>query len=354
MAKVVVAMSGGVDSSVAAALLVEQGFEVTGMMLRLWSEPGSESVNRCCTPDSMNLARRVAAKLGIPFYAVDVQEKFRAVVVQSFIDGYARGITPNPCILCNREIRWGFLWDRAQAFGADYFATGHYARVDKDESGRATLLRGLDRGKDQSYVLSVLTPDQLAHTLLPIGAYQKIEIREMARKYGFSAADKPDSQDLCFLGAQDYRQFLSRYAPDTARHGQIVDRQGRILGEHVGLAFYTIGQRKGIRIAAPEPYYVLEKDLANNSLIVGHLEDLGQSNLEAADVNWVSGEAPAGPFRAEIKIRYRAREAAGIVTPFDSGRVSIVFDDPQRDITAGQRVVFFQGENCLGGGTILG
>ncbi len=353
MPKVVVAMSGGVDSSVAAALLVEQGYLVTGMMLRLWSEPGSEDSNRCCTPDAMALARRVAAKLGIPFYAVDAQEPFRARVVQAFLDGYAAGQTPNPCTVCNREIRWGLLLDRARALGAEYLATGHYARVQRGEDGSASLLRGLDRNKDQSYVLSVLNQEQLSHTLLPIGAFDKPYIREIARQHNFPVADRPDSQDLCFLAGGDYRAFLQRHVPQVAQPGSIVDRQGQVLGEHQGLAFYTIGQRKGIRIPAPEPYYVVAKDLDANRLVVGRVEELGQSELSAAGVNWNSGTAPTGPFVADVKIRYRAREATATVTPLGETRARVVFEEPLRDITPGQRVVFYQGEICLGGGMIL-
>jgi tRNA-uridine 2-sulfurtransferase len=352
--KVVVAMSGGVDSSVAAALLVEQGYQVTGMMLRLWSEPGSEESNRCCTPDAMALARRVAAKLGIPFYAVDAQQRFRDVVVQSFLDGYARGLTPNPCIFCNREIRWGILMDRARAMGAEYMATGHYARISVIDSGQVSLLRGEDPAKDQSYVLSVLSQEQLRHTKLPIGEYTKPQIREIARRYNFPVADRPDSQDLCFLAGQDYRQFLGRYIPEAVRPGHIINRQGMVLGEHDGLAFYTIGQRKGIRISASQPLYVIEKDRSSNSLVVGTLDELGQSSLEAQHVNWISGDPPLEPVRAEIKIRYHAKDALGMVTPQEDNCAAVSFDQPLRDITAGQRVVFYQGETCLGGGTIQG
>ncbi len=351
-AKVVVAMSGGVDSSVAAALLVEQGYSVTGMMLRLWSEPGKEESNRCCTPDAMALARRVAAKLGIPFYAVDVQEPFYEQVVQSFLDGYAQGITPNPCILCNRQIRWGALMDRALAVGADFLATGHYARIQPAPDGHMQLLRGVDANKDQSYVLSVLTNAQLSRTLLPVGAYDKPHIREIARRYGFLAADRPDSQDLCFLAGGDYRAFLSRHLPAVVRPGQIINRQGQVLGEHQGLAFYTIGQRKGIRVAAPQPYYVIEKDMSRNVLVVGTLDELGQTGLLAVDANWTGGRPPAPDTPVTVKIRYRAREVPARVTPLGADTFKVAFSTPLRDITPGQRVVLYQGDLCLGGGTI--
>ncbi len=349
---IVVAMSGGVDSSVAAALLVAQGYRVIGMMLRLWSEPGTEDENRCCTPDAMGLARRVAANLGIPFYAVDVRERFYEVVVQSFITTYEQGATPNPCILCNRDIRWGVLLERALAFGADYLATGHYARLSPGDGGAIRLLRGKDVAKDQSYVLSVLDQPRLRRTLLPLGEYTKPEVRELARRFNLPVASRADSQDLCFLAGRDYRGFLDHYAPQTTRPGRIVDRTGKIIGEHRGLAFYTIGQRKGLGLFAPEPLYVLEKDLANNVLVVGAETALGRRELLAADVNWIAGAPPEQPLLAQVKIRYKAVEAAAVVTPLPGGEARVVFENPLRDITPGQRVVFYNGEECLGGGTI--
>lgn len=353
MTDVVVAMSGGVDSSVAAALLKRQGYKVTGMMLRLWSEPGREDTNRCCTPDSMALARRVAAKLDIPFYVVDAKEIFRNMVVQFFIDEYARGVTPNPCLVCNRHVRWEFLLNHALALGTDYLATGHYVRIQKEEGGRMKLLRAVDYSKDQSYVLHVLTQEKLARALFPIGDYPKTEIRRLAATFGLPTASRPDSQDLCFLAGEDYREFLQRNAPQIVRAGSIVTRDGEILGEHRGLALYTIGQRKGLGISAPRPLYVLAKDATRNALIVGMEDELGQSELIAANVNWVSGRTPEGPFRAEVKIRYTAREAWAEVTPMDGGQAKVRFDEPQRDITPGQAAVFYNGEVLLGGGGIV-
>jgi tRNA-specific 2-thiouridylase len=351
MPKVIVAMSGGVDSSVAAALLQEQGHEVMGMMLRLWSEPGKEDSNRCCTPDSMAQARRVAAKLGIPFYVVDAKDVFHRTVVQYFLDGYARGETPNPCLVCNRQIRWTFLLEHALALGADFMATGHYVRLQRMEEG-AQLLRAVDRNKDQSYVLHVLTQEKLAKALFPVGDYPKPEIRQIAEKYGLPTASRKDSQDLCFLAGEDYRSFLQRNASAMLQPGRIITRDGRPLGEHNGLANYTIGQRKGLGIASPIPLYVLGKNAINNTLIVGTQEELGSSELTARDVNWVSGRAPSEPFRAEVKIRYTAKEAWARVTPLDGGQVRVQFDAPQRDITAGQAAVFYEGDRMLGGGII--
>ncbi|MFZ6027851.1 MAG: tRNA 2-thiouridine(34) synthase MnmA [Chloroflexota bacterium] len=351
MSRVVVAMSGGVDSSVAAALLQQQGYAVIGMMMRLWNEPGAADANRCCTPDAMALARRVAARLGIPFYAVDAQQVFRDTVVEYFLDGYARGETPNPCLACNRHIRWDFLLKHARAMGADYLATGHYARL-RAVDGKTQLLKGVDEKKDQSYVLSVLTQEKLAHALFPLGNYTKPQVRQLARDFGLPVAERSDSQDLCFLGNGDYRDFLLRHAPQVNEPGPILDRGGRRLGCHTGLAFYTIGQRKGLNIASSVPMYVLAKDTEQNALIVGDAHALGQDELVASQVNWLAGEAPAAQFRAGIKIRYKAAEAAGTVLLLDTTRAHVKFDEPLRDITPGQGVVFYEGEVCLGGGLI--
>jgi tRNA-specific 2-thiouridylase len=353
MPKVVVAMSGGVDSSAAAALLKEQGYDVIGMMLRLWSEPGREDSNRCCTPDSMAQARRVAAKLDIPFYVIDAKDVFRETVVQYFLDGYARGETPNPCLVCNRQIRWTFLLDHALALGADYLATGHYARVRRLENGQVQLLRAVDRNKDQSYILHILNQERLRHALFPVGEYTKPEIRQIAEKHGLPTASRKDSQDLCFLAGDDYRNFLQRNASDALKEGAIVTRGGDAIGVHHGLANYTIGQRKGLGVVSSVPLYVLGKDAAQNSLIVGAVEELGSNVLHTKDINWVSGEIPREPFRAEAKIRYTAREAQALITPLGEDQARVTFDEPQRDITAGQAAVYFHGELLIGGGIIV-
>lgn len=352
MTKAVVAMSGGVDSSVAAALLKEQGYEVIGMMLRLWSEPGKEESNRCCTPDSMAQARRVAALLDIPFYVIDAKDVFRETVVEYFLEGYARGETPNPCLVCNRKIRWTFLLDHALALGADFMATGHYARV-RNENGKVELLRAVDRNKDQSYVLHVLDQEKLKHALFPVGEFTKPEIRQIAEKHGLPTASRKDSQDLCFLAGEDYRNFLQRNAAEMLKPGEIVTRDGEAIGSHNGLANYTIGQRKGLGVASPVPLYVITKDAVRNTLIVGTQEQLGSTELTARDVNWVSGETPREPFRAEVKIRYTAKEAEAWVTPNGEEQAQVTFDAPQRDITAGQAAVFYQSDVVLGGGIIL-
>ena len=349
---VVVGMSGGVDSSVAAALLVKQGYPVTGVMLRLWSEPGEENANRCCTPDAMAQARRVAAQLGIPFYAIDAQTIFRQVVVQTFLDGYAGGVTPNPCLVCNRRIRWGFLLSYALSMNAHYLATGHYGRLRMAESGKIELVRSLDAQKDQSYVLSVLNQEQLSHTLLPLGEYTKPQVRQFARDFGLPVAERAESQDLCFLAGRNYRDFLQRYAPEVVQPGPIINRDGAEMGLHQGLAFYTIGQRKGLGIAAPEPLYVVGKEARQNALVVGTRRELGWQNLNAGQANWVSGLPPAGPFQAQVQIRYRAEAAPGKVIPVGAGEFSVEFDRPLRDITPGQSAVIYQDEICLGSGII--
>jgi tRNA-specific 2-thiouridylase len=350
--KVVVAMSGGVDSSVAAALLKQQGYDVTGMMLRLWSEPGKEESNRCCTPDSMAQARRVAGLLDIPFYVVDAKNVFRETVVQYFLDGYARGGTPNPCLLCNRKIRWRFLLDHALALGADFMATGHYVRRRTTDNGQHELLRSVDHLKDQSYVLHVLTQEQLKYALFPVGEYPKPEIRRLAAEFELPTASRADSQDLCFLAGEDYRNFLQRHIPEILTPGDIVTTEGKVVGKHNGLANYTIGQRKGLGVFSPDPLYVITKQASNNTLVIGTADELGFTELTAHDVNWISGEAPHEPFRAWVKIRYSAKEVEAWVSPMEENQVTVKFDHPVRDITAGQAAVFYQDELMLGGGII--
>lgn len=352
--RVVVAMSGGVDSSVAAALLLEQGYNVVGMMMRLWSEEtfGGGVHNRCCTPDQMADARRIAAKLGIPFYVLDTKEVFRNTIVEFFIDQHRQGVTPNPCLECNRHIRFNFLLQNALALDADYLATGHYARVSQDAAGRYVLKKGLDDLKDQSYVLSVLGQEQLKHALFPVGEYTKPQVREIAARFGLPTASKKDSQDLCFIGDNNYRRFLADYAPDIMQPGPIVRKNGDVLGQHSGLANYTIGQRKGLGVNSVEPLYVVAMNPYRNALVVGTADELGGTSLTAHRVNWVSGETPAEAFRAEVKIRYKAQPVPAWVEPLPDARICVQFDEPLRDITPGQGTVVYAGDTVLGGGII--
>lgn len=347
------AMSGGVDSSVAAALLKERGYDVIGMMLRLWSEPGLEDSNRCCTPESMALARRAAAVLDIPFYVIDAKDIFQRTVVQSFLDGYARGQTPNPCLTCNQQIRWGFLLEHAMSLGAEKMATGHYARLEQNASGSMRLLRAVDRQKDQSYVLHVLNQDQMQRAMFPLGQWLKPEVRKLAEKHGLPTAERRDSQDLCFLAGGDYRDFLRRHAPEMLTPGAIENVEGNIVGDHDGLAAYTIGQRKGLHLHSAIPMYVIRKETMNNRLVVGAREQLGTDSLAAEDVHWLSGVGMSGPFRAEVKTRYTAAEQPAVVTPIEDGRtVHIDFETRQRDITPGQAAVLYVDQEVVGGGII--
>jgi len=355
MPTVVLAMSGGVDSSVAAALLVEQGYNVIGMMLRLWAEVGCgvESTNRCCTPQAVEDARAVADQLGIPFYLLNVEEPFKQHVVDYFVDAYVHGLTPNPCLECNRHIRLGVLYRHARALGADYLATGHYARVRRTEDGAFQLLKGVDKAKDQSYVLYMVSQDHLAHLLFPVGDFTKAQVREMARKRGLPTASRGESQDLCFVFDGDYRRFLKQWANGAVQPGPIMRRDGTVIGTHRGLPFYTIGQRKGLRIAFEEPLYVLELDPARNTVIVGTQDELGQNVALVEQVHWISGLVPEDPIRVDVKIRYRARHVPATVIPVDEGRVRVHFDQMLRDVTPGQGAVFYDGEVCLGGGILV-
>jgi tRNA-specific 2-thiouridylase len=344
-----VAMSGGVDSSVAAALLVEQGFDVTGVMLHLWAE----EENRCCSPEAVDDARTVAEQLGIDFCLVDYEAEFKACVVDYFIAEYGQGRTPNPCLTCNRQIRFGRLLRHVQALGADSMATGHYARI-TEIGGMHRLQKGADPHKDQSYVLYMLGQDELRRLIFPVGSYTKAQVREMARERGLPVADRDESMEICFVTDDDYRRFLREHAPLSVQPGPILDTSGREIGRHQGLPYYTIGQRRGLGIAAPEALYVLRLDVARNALIVGPARELGRRSLLADEVTYVSGRPPAEPVRVQAKIRYKAILADATWTPLEAGRARVEFDAPVRDITPGQAVVAYQGDLVLGGGIISG
>ena len=374
MARIVVAMSGGVDSSVAAALLKEEGHEVIGMMLRLWSEPGvieddgveRVAQNKCCSLESVDDARRVARKLDIPFYLVNVEQEFKENVVDYFYQEYVAGRTPNPCLTCNRHIRFTLLLNRALALDAEYLATGHYVRVDTDPiTGKRRLRRGIDQEKDQSYVLHVLNQKQLAHACFPLGLYTKPQVRAMAAERGLMVATKAESQEICFVAQNDYRGFIDRYAVTLAERapvgigattqsngmiqlpkpGPIFDLSGEPLGRHRGLAYYTIGQRKGLGLTSPEPLHVLKIDSEQNALIVGPAKALEKTSCFVSKMHYVSGKTPSEPFKALARIRYKAPEQEAEVTPLEGKRAHVTFAHPQRAITPGQAAVFYGGED---------
>jgi tRNA-specific 2-thiouridylase len=309
-------------------------------------------VNRCCSLEAVYDARAVADRLGIPFYVINAEQPFKEKVVDFFIWEYTAGRTPNPCLACNRQIRFGYLLNYARTLGASYLATGHYARVRRDPAGRFQLWRGADRVKDQSYVLHMLGQADLAQTLFPVGEYTKPQVRALAAKRDLPTASRAESQDLCFIADGNYRRFLIEWAPQAVQPGPIVDRQGRRLGTHRGLSFYTIGQRSGLGIAGPRPLYVLALDAERNVLIVGTAEELGGDRLITGPVTWVAGEPPPGPFQTQVQIRYRATPAQATVIPLPDSRAEVRFAAPLRDITPGQAAVFYDGEICLGGGII--
>ncbi|HLQ30679.1 MAG TPA: tRNA 2-thiouridine(34) synthase MnmA [Ktedonobacteraceae bacterium] len=389
MSRIVVAMSGGVDSSVAAALLKEQGHEVIGIMLRLWSEPGVieddgvERVvqNKCCSLEAVDDARRVARMLDMPLYLVNVEQEFKDTVVDMFYEEYVAGRTPNPCLTCNRHIRFTVMLKRALALDADYMATGHYVRVDDHPiTGKRRLRRGIDPDKDQSYVLHVLNQQQLAHACFPLGAYTKPQVRAMAAERGMTVATKAESQEICFVAQNDYRGFIDRYAASRVaeeteltgagvsvatstkslitlpKPGPIFDQSGKSLGRHRGLAFYTIGQRKGLGLTSQEPLHVLKLDAAQNALIVGPAAALERTSFTVGKMHYVSGELPTEPFEAKVRVRYKAPEVHALLTPVEGNLVNVTLSRPQRSITPGQAAVFYGGEDgdeVLCGGIIV-
>ncbi|HWQ89947.1 MAG TPA: tRNA 2-thiouridine(34) synthase MnmA [Desulfitobacteriaceae bacterium] len=364
--KVVVGMSGGVDSSIAAALLQEQGYDVIGITLQVWPEsPTGFAEGGCCSISAVDDARRVAFQLDIPHYVLNFRELFENKVINYFSEAYLAGRTPNPCLACNRYLKFHELLLKARGFGARYIATGHYARVLKDfETGRFLLSKGKDEQKDQTYVLYMLTQEQLAHTLFPLGEYNKKEIREMARKKGLlTVADKPDSQEICFVPDDDYASFIEGRAGQRCQKGNFIDSRGNTLGEHQGIIHYTIGQRKGLGITFGKPMFVIGINSQRREVILGEDQEVYTDTLWAADLNWINFAELTAPLKVEAKIRYKAQPSPAIVYPLQEmlapvkgnqgAEVKVCFETPQRAVTPGQAVVFYQDELVVGGGTII-
>ncbi len=353
--RVLMAMSGGVDSSVAAALLLKEGYEVIGITMRLWDEEAEkpEYSRTCCAIDDVNDARRVADKLGIAHYTLNLKDRFKGEVVGDFIEEYSQGRTPNPCVVCNRYLKFDALMVRAEQLGCTHVATGHYARVEK-EGELYRLRKGVDFAKDQSYVLYHLNQETLPKVLLPLGGIaDKETTRKMAEDLELTVAHKPDSQDICFIPDGDYKEFLLRHAPELKKPGRIVLVDGTVLGHHDGLAFHTVGQRKGLGIAWKEPLYVQELNMERNELIVGPQEGLWSIGLITEDAHFVEENPTVDePIRVTAKIRYSAKEATATLKLLDTGKMEILFDEPQRAITPGQSVVCYQGEYVVAGGKI--
>ncbi len=352
--KAIIAMSGGVDSSVAAFLMKNEGFDCTGVTLKLHNNVYDSEEKTCCSLKDTEDAQTVASALGMPFYVFNFTEYFEDAVIKRFVDTYIEGGTPNPCIDCNRYIKFEKLLDRMYELEHDYVVTGHYARIEQDENtGRYLLKKGLDESKDQSYVLYNLTQEQLSHTLFPLGGFHKSEIRELAEREGFVNAKKQDSQDICFVPDGDYASFIERYTGETFPKGEFRDMAGNVLGTHKGMIRYTIGQRKGLGLALPEPLYVCKKNMQENAVILGKNEVLFTTTFEAEDMNWISISELAEPITCMAKTRYKQREARATVEPMANGRVQVIFDEPQRGITRGQAVVMYDGDIVIGGGRIL-
>jgi tRNA-specific 2-thiouridylase len=355
--KVVVAISGGVDSSVAAALLQEKGYEVIGITMNLYSLSKevcrSENLKSCCGWRAKEDANRVAIALGIPHYVVDFRREFERTVIEDFSREYGRGRTPNPCIRCNQFIKFDLLLERARTLEADRVATGHYAQIEFDSAtGRYLLKKGKNKDKDQSYFLYTLTQAQLAKTLFPLAGLTKKDVRNIAAGLALPVAQKEESQEICFVPDRNYAKFLREWIPQAFHPGPIFDLQNHILGQHEGIIHFTVGQRKGMGIAAPHPLYVLSIDAETNTIVVGKNEDLYRSRLEVSDVNWIAFEKLAEPKSVQAKIRYKHAEAKAMISPLEGGRVRVEFEKPQRAVTPGQAVVFYEGDAVVGGGII--
>ena len=353
MKRALIAMSGGVDSSLAALLMKEKGYECIGCTMKLYEneDAGIEKTKTCCSLDDVEDARNVACLLDMPFYVFNFTERFRAQVIDRFVQSYEEGRTPNPCIDCNRYMKFDKLYERAKLMGCEYIVTGHYARIEK-EDGKFFLKKALDETKDQTYVLYTLTQDQLAHTMFPLGDLTKRTVRNIAEKNGFINANKPDSQDICFVPDGDYASVIEKYTGRICMPGNFVDTEGNIMGQHKGIIHYTLGQRKGLGIAAGKPVYVCEIRPQTREVVLGNPEDLMSRDVYVSDFNWISGNAPGGRIRCTAKVRYRQSEQPAVLS-VEGDIVHIVFDQPQRAITPGQAAVVYDGDVVLGGGTII-
>ena len=353
--KAMIAMSGGVDSSVAAFLIKDRGYDTIGVTMKLFDDDliGKEIESSCCSLSDVEDARFVANRLGINHYVFNFQDDFKSCVVDRFVNAYELGLTPNPCIDCNRYIKFKRLLARAKELEQDYVVTGHYVRLKEDSSGRFLLMRGLDRSKDQSYVLYSLTQEELAHTLFPLGELTKEETRAIAEKQGFLNAKKKDSQDICFVPDGDYENFIRTYTGKIYPEGDFVSTDGTVLGTHKGMVNYTIGQRKGLGLALPEPLYVKSLDLENNRVILARNDELFSKRAKVRDLNWISIDSPDGDIKCTAKVRYSQVDHEARIIPVSGSEVIIEFDEPERAITPGQAAVFYDGDIVIGGGTIV-
>lgn len=353
--KAMIAMSGGVDSSVAAYLMKDAGYDCIGATMKLFHNDniGISQEHTCCSADDVEDARNVAASLDIPYYVFNFSERFQEEVMDKFVRSYENGMTPNPCIDCNRHLKFEYLYQRAKELDYDYIVTGHYARIEHDkDTGRYLLKKAVDASKDQSYVLFSMTKEQLAHTLFPLGGMPKTEVRELAENHGFVNAKKHDSQDICFVQNGSYADFIEHYTGKTYPDGDFIDKDGNVLGRHKGIIRYTIGQRKGLGLSLKEPMYVMAVNPADNTVVLGSDSDLFTTELTAKDINLISVDRIDTPMRVKAKVRYRHTEQWATVIQTDDDTIKVVFDEPQRAITRGQAVVMYDGDVVVGGGTI--